>query len=90
MNFLKKLFGKTNEPIKSYEDFWNWFEKNEKIFFNAVKQRRNIEKDFFDKLSLKLNELKDGFFYLTGMYNADTVELVLTADGAVKNIRLAP
>jgi hypothetical protein len=86
MNFLKKLFGKTNEPIKSYEDFWNWFEKNEKIFFNAVKQRRNIEKDFFDKLSLKLNELKDGFFYLTGMYNADTVELVLTADGAVKNI----
>ena len=49
MNFLKKLFGKTNEPIKSYEDFWNWFEKNEKIFFNAVKQRRNIEKDFFKR-----------------------------------------
>jgi len=86
MSFLKKLFGKTNEPIKSYEDFWNWFEKNEKIFFNAVKQRRNIKKEFFDKLSLKLNELKDGFFYLTGMYNNDTVELVLTADGAVKNI----
>ena len=86
MSFLKKLFGKTNEPIKSYQDFWNWFEKNEKIFFTAVKQRRNIEKEFFDKLSVKLNELKDGFFYLTGMYNDDTVELVLTADGAVKNI----
>ena len=86
MSFLKKLFGKTDEPIKSYEDFWIWFEKNEKIFFNAVKQHRNIEKDFFDKLSLKLNELKDGFFYLTGMYNDNTVELVLTADGAVKNI----
>jgi hypothetical protein len=25
-------------------------------------------------------------FFLTGMYNDDTVELVLTADGAVKNI----
>jgi hypothetical protein len=22
-----------NEPIKSYADFWNWFQVNEKIFF---------------------------------------------------------
>jgi len=86
MSFLSKLFGKKEEPIKSYEDFWNWFNKNEKTFFKVVKEKGNIEKVFFNKLSAKLNELKDGFFYLTGMYNDNTVELVLTADGTVKNI----
>jgi hypothetical protein len=51
-----------------------------------VKERRNIEKEFFDKLSPKLGEIKDGFFYLTGMDKDNTAELVLTADGAIKNI----
>lgn len=86
MAFLKNIFGKKEEPVKSYSDFWNWFQKNEKDFFKAVKQRNNIEKDFFDKLSQKLGELKDGFFYLAGMYDDDTVELVITAEGIIKNI----
>ncbi len=33
MNFLKNIFGKKDEPIKNYVDFWNWFQKNEKTFF---------------------------------------------------------
>ena len=86
MNFLKNIFGKKEEPIKSYTDFWNWFQKNERFFFKAVKENANIEKDFFSKLSLKLNELKDGFYYLTGMCNDKTAELVFTAEGAIKNI----
>ena len=86
MSLLKNLFGKKEESIKSNEDFWNWFEKNEKQFFDVVKQDKNIEKGFFDKLSPKLNELKEGFFYLTGMLNDDTVELIITADGNLKNI----
>jgi hypothetical protein len=86
MSFLKSIFGKKDEPIKSYGDFWAWFQNNEKKFFNVVKQRGDIEKIFFKKLSDKLNELKDGYFYLTGMYDDNTVELVLTADGAVKHI----
>ena len=86
MSFLKNIFGKKEDTIKSYDDFWNWFQKNEKIFFNVIKHHKNIEKDFFDKLSPKLKELKDGFFYLTGMYNETTAELVLTADGTIKNI----
>ncbi len=86
MNFLKKLFGKKEDPIRSYEDFWLWFQSNEKKFYEIVKRHGNVEKDFFRKLSPKLNELKDGYFYLTGMYNDDTVELVFTADGAIKNI----
>lgn len=86
MSFLKNIFGKKDEPIKNYFDFWTWFQKNEKDFYDVVKNRQNIEKGFFDKLSPKLGELKDGYFYLTGMFDDNTVELVLTADGNTKNI----
>lgn len=85
MTFLKKIFNKADAPILSNEDFWNWFIKNERSFFNTVKNQSNIEENFFDKISPKLNELKEGFFYLTGMLDDNTVELVLTADGTIKN-----
>lgn len=86
MNFLKKIFGTKGEPIKSYEEFWNWFQKNEKTFFKVVKEKGDINKVFFDRLSVKLNELKEGFYYSTGLFDENTVELILTADGTVKNI----
>ena len=86
MSFLKNIFGKKDEPIKSYSDFWTWFQKNEKDFYNVVKSRKDIETGFFNKLSPKLEELKDGYFYLTGMRDENTVELVLTADGNTNNI----
>ena len=86
MSFLKNIFGKKDEPIKSYNDFWNWFIKYEKDFSKVVNNRNEIEKGFFDKLSPKLAELKEGYFFLSGMYDDNTVELVLTADGNTKNI----
>lgn len=86
MSFLKNIFGKKDYPIKSYSDFWTWYQKNEKDFFYVIKSKQNIQKDFFDKLSPKLGELKDGFFYLTGMFDENIVELVFTADGNTKNI----
>ncbi|MEO6149714.1 MAG: DUF695 domain-containing protein [Mucilaginibacter sp.] len=86
MNFLKSIFAKKDEPIKSYEDFWNWFTRNEKKFFKAVETGENIEADFFNALSLKLGEIKEGFYYLTGMYDNNIVELILTAEGNVNNI----
>jgi hypothetical protein len=85
MTFLKKILGAKTVPVRSYEDFWAWFVKHEKTFFRVVKNHDNIEKHFFGKLSPRLNELKDGFFYLTGMFDENTAELVITADGAVKN-----
>lgn len=86
MSFLKNIFKAKEEPIKSYSEFWDWFQKNEAVFFKVVKNHKDIEKGFFDELSPKLGELKDGFFYLAGMYDDNTVELVLTADGTTKNI----
>jgi hypothetical protein len=85
MNLFGKIFKKKDDPVSSYADFWNWFSKNSKKFYAVVKNHNRIEHDFFDKLSPKLDELKDGFWYLTGMYDDDTVELVITADGAIKN-----
>ncbi|HET9486266.1 MAG TPA: DUF695 domain-containing protein [Chryseosolibacter sp.] len=86
MNLLKTIFGTKDDPIKSVEEFWAWFQKNERAFYKVVKQNGDIENDFFNKLSPKLNELKDGFFYLNGMCNDDTAELIITPDGAIKNI----
>lgn len=83
---LKDLFSKKKTEIKTYNDFWDWFAKNERDFYDVVKNKRDIEKLFFDQLSPKLNELKSGFFFLCGMFDADTVELVLTPDGEIKNI----
>jgi len=86
MSFLKSIFNKKDESIETYDDFWNWFQNNAKTFYNVVKQHKNIEKEFFDPLSSKLNQLRDGFFFLTGMFDSDTAELVLTPDGNIKNI----
>lgn len=86
MSFLKNIFGKKDKPVSNYQDFWEWFQENEKSFYKAVKYGGEIEKNFFNKISPKLLELKDGYYYLTGMCDENTVELVLTADGNTKNI----
>jgi hypothetical protein len=85
MSFLKKIFGK-KEEVKSFGDFWNWFQKNEKRFSATVKSGKNIEKDFFDELSPCLNQLREEIYYVTGMFDKETVELILTAEGTVRNI----
>lgn len=72
--------------MTTYNNFWNWFQENSPDFFNAVKTGNRIEKSFFQKLTAKLNELKDGVFYLAGMMNENIAELIFTPDGVVKNI----
>jgi len=86
MSFLKNIFSKKEAPIETYQDFWKWFQKNEKTFLKVVKDENNIEENFFNKLSDKLNEVKDGIYYLTGMYDDKTAELIITADGNLNNI----
>lgn len=93
MSFFSKLFGKKGvenpkveeAKIKTYQDFWNWFVKHEKHFHKTIKNHENIEVDFFDKIAPKLNQLKEGIWYLTGMLDDDTADLILTSDGNIKN-----
>lgn len=86
MSFLKNVWGKKDAPIESYSDFWNWFLKHEKEFFKIVQDGNNIHKGFLDKIAPKLGEIHDGFYFLTGMFDNQTAELILTPDGAIKNI----
>ncbi len=86
MSLLKNIFGKKEQPIKSYDDFWAWFQTNERQFYDIVKTGKDPVKNFFDKLSPKLEELNEGYFYLTGMFDENTAELIFTPDGIIKNI----
>lgn len=85
MSFLKKIIGSNDNTIINYDAFWNWFCANEKTFHSVIRSRKEIEKRFLEKLSLKLTELKDGYYFLTGMYDENTAELIFTADGIAKN-----
>lgn len=93
MNFFNKLFKKKKEvtiEIKTCQDFWNWFIIHEKEFFSVVKKGGSdaISIGFFDKIGPKLDALKEGVFYLTGMLNDTTADLILTADGNIANYYL--
>lgn len=63
---------------------------NEKKFYKIVKKGdgKKIANNFFDKIAPKLDELKDGIWYLTGMLDDNTADLILTADGEIKNFYL--
>lgn len=84
---MDKSFLKREESlVESYARFWSWFHDNSDSFFETVKSGENIEKGFFQELTLRLNEVKDDIYFLAGMKGENAVELVFTPDGVVKNI----
>jgi len=85
MGILKTIFREKNISRINYDEFWTWFQKQSSVFFQVVSEHRNIEKEFFDKLAPKLNQLKEGIFYLTGMMDESTAELIFTSDGQIEN-----
>lgn len=93
MGIFDKVFGKKEEneeaEIKTYKDFWDWFMTKEKDFFEVVKNHNNIETDFFDLLASKLKQLNEGYYFLCGMSQDEIAELIITADGDIKNIVFA-
>lgn len=85
MGLLKKIFYKRFQS-GLYRNFWDWFQKNEKDFYAVVKDKGDVETVFFDKLTSKLNELGKGIFYLIGAESDNSVELIFTAEGVIKNM----
>ncbi|QHJ06318.1 DUF695 domain-containing protein [Hymenobacter busanensis] len=75
--------------LERYQEFWNWFAENANRFHTIVKDQRNIEQEFFPELAENLSKVRENFFYLVGMYDDDTVELIITVDGAIENIVFA-
>lgn len=92
MSFFKKLFGKKEQQIQinrnRYAEFWQWFEQHQQDFHRIVDElnQDTIQADFFDKLSPELAKVHGGIFFLTGMLDPQTAELILTPDGVVANI----
>jgi len=86
MSIIKNLFKNKNKPVQTIDDFWNWFSKNQNRFYNVTKKNKNIREKFFNELSIQLKQLRNGIFYLAGMHNKKTAELVLTADGNINNM----
>lgn len=86
MKFLRRIFGKEETKISTNENFWKWFLKYEQEFHKIVKDHTKIEKKFLNKICPKLDELREGYFVLTGMYSDQIAELIITPDGNIKNI----
>ena len=91
MGFLKKIFkGKAEEvTVSSYADFWNWFRRNEKIFFKTVKDHEKVDEIFLSKLTPLLRQLGDDFYCVTGMIDDNTAELIISTDGIIKEFVFA-
>lgn len=83
MSFFKRLFGKREQPIETVNDFWKYFEAHAATFHKVVQEHKNIHTEFLDKIGAKLSQLSEGIFYLTGMYDDNTAELILTPDGNI-------
>ena len=90
MGFLKKLFaGKEKVDVTDYASFWSWFPANADSFHKIVKNQDGVEEKFLDKVIPVLKQINDHFFCLVGMYDDDTVEMIVTVDGDVKSIVFA-
>lgn len=92
MSFFKKLFGKQQQQIQNnqnrYAEFWQWFQQHQQHFHRVVDEMNQdtIQKDFFDQLSPELEKVHAGIFFLTGMFDQENAELILTPDGVISNI----
>jgi hypothetical protein len=91
MGFLKKIFGARDKPVvvTDFASFWNWFLENADFFYDCVKQQKDVEEKFLDKVIPLLKQIDESFFCLVGMYDDNKAEMVITADGVVKSIVFA-
>lgn len=85
MSFFKNIFRKTEDQIFNYTDFWEWFQTKEASFYNDLIQGADIETTLFDVISPKLNKIKSELFYLAGINEDKTIDLIFTPDGILEN-----
>jgi hypothetical protein len=89
MKFLNKLFGSKKEAREATpKDFWDWFQAHEKAFYKALKKkydRDRLDKDVLVPIMKQLHTINSQFYCQVGMENADTADLVITAEGDIKS-----
>ena len=86
MRPLKSIFGNRSTPTLDYTTFWQWFTANASKFFKVVQAGSRVDRDFLEPLASKLELVKKEYYYVTGMYDENTAELVFTAEGKIAQI----
>ncbi len=69
-----------------FKAFWEWFKEHAEEFRKVVLAEGDVENDFFNKMDEPLSRVKENIFCLVGVMGDDTVDLIFTPDGMVKNI----
>jgi len=86
MSFLKRIFGsKQTEKNIPDDDLWSWFARHAAEFHRIVKTDLNVDDSFLEKLMPRLQSINKQFYCLTGMYDDETAELIITAEGDIKS-----
>jgi hypothetical protein len=86
MNPFKKIFGSRQKAEDMSEvDLWEWFPRHAAEFLRIIKANDQVDEKFLGKIMPRLQSMNDQFYCVVGMYDSDTAELVITAEGDVKS-----
>lgn len=86
MSFLKKLFAPAREIIISdYKSFWEWFSLHQEEFYAILQSGNVVEARLMNRLIPALHKLNTGFFCVCAVETDHTAELIISAEGNVKN-----
>lgn len=89
MSLFKTIFGKEEKvEIHSYQDFWDWFQQNEKNFYEVLKSDKGVDKKFLDLVHKNLEQLHKGYDLVAEM-KENVAELIFTVHGNIENIVFA-
>ena len=86
---IKKAFHNAQEQhAGQYAAFWKWFAEQQTAFYQILKQgdSETINDNFCDPLMDQLSQIREGCYFLAGIDNTDTAELIFTADGEIITI----
>jgi hypothetical protein len=90
MSLFRKFFpAKKEQPVTSYQDFWEWFVRNEKAFRKAMTTNLLVQETFLQPVSDKACQWREGMFMAAGVKANGDIELTFSAEGRVTNIPFA-
>lgn len=91
MGFIRKLFTRSSREvaIMDYASFWQWFSLHQKEFYAILKGRNDIGQRLLGRLLPALRMLNPGFSCLCGIEKDGCAELIISAEGNIKNFVFA-
>lgn len=75
-------------PLEKIKIFWEWFQDQAVYFKNLLHTQGDVEQLIFEPLGNALNKIQSELFFLLGYKENGDAELILTADGNIKNMFL--